>query len=77
MKKGLGLMEKSEGLPSDGVWGYPPQGDALMKKRGLGNPPARDKISLPFSLHFIKKNISQKCFLKKLMIFFGNVKEKQ
>jgi hypothetical protein len=23
MKKGLGLMEKSEGLPSDGVWGYP------------------------------------------------------
>ena len=23
MKKGLGLMEKSEGLPSDGVLGYP------------------------------------------------------
>jgi hypothetical protein len=32
MKKGLGLMEKSEGLPSDGVWGYPPQGNALKKK---------------------------------------------
>jgi hypothetical protein len=43
MKKGLGLMEKSEGLPSDGVWGYPPQGNALMKKKGLGNSPARSK----------------------------------
>ena len=41
MKKGLGLMEKSEGLPSDGVWGDPPQGNALMKKRGLGESPSQ------------------------------------
>ena len=34
-------MEKSEGLPSDGVWGYPPQGNALMKKRGLGESPSQ------------------------------------
>ena len=49
------------------------KGNALKKKGSGGIPPARDEISL----HFIKKNISQKCFLKKLMIFFGNVKEKQ
>ena len=43
MKKGLGLMEDSRATPCDGVWGYPPQGNALMKKRGLGNSPARAK----------------------------------
>jgi hypothetical protein len=41
MKKGLGLMEKSEGLPSDGVWGDPPQGNALMKKKDWGDPPKK------------------------------------
>ena len=32
-EEGVGVDgKKSEGLPSDGVWGYPPQGNALKKK---------------------------------------------
>jgi hypothetical protein len=58
-----------------------PTGHRPDEKRGLGeSPSARLNLATllsPLLTPLHQKTISQKCFLKKLMIFFGNVKEKQ
>ena len=42
-EEGVGVDGKIRGRPSDGVWGYPPQGNALKKGQGL-SPQKRNPL---------------------------------